>query len=246
MLAVIVAMLAVSRAWAEDLDSKTAFRRGVELMEQGRFKAAIPFLKQAEKAFPTNPSVLWNLGIASAEVENHTEALSYWQKYQKVESQDWKAISKLVQTYQAMRNDAARDREIKILYALRRRSTDPKLARAEEFCREQFVVGRQKIFAFELFEPKGEKRIYYRFSAVDGEGNESFFISLGSYELTTQIARELGEIPKTGRVYHIDRYERKTHKAYAFFKEKPTYETVRKAVVDILQGKLHAVSESSH
>ena len=245
--ATMLLLLVAGRAWAsEELGPEAAFSRGAELMQKRQFKEAVPYLKQAEKAFPTTPSVLWNLGIASAELANHAEALNYWEKYRKAKPEDWKAIPKVIQAFQAMGDTRARDREIKALYDRRAKDPDPDLRKADRFCREQFVVAGRKVFAFEVFDPQGDRRIYYRFSIIDGvSGRETSFISLGSYDATTAIARELGEIPKTARAYHIDRYEGASHQTYAHFNEKPSYETVRKATVEILGGKARAVSGSS-
>jgi hypothetical protein len=54
---------------------------------------------------------------------------------------------------------------------------------------------------------------------------------------TTAIARELHEIPKEARLYHLDRYDKGVHSTLGFFEEQPSYEVVRKAVVDALEGR---------
>ena len=80
--------------------------------------------------------------------------------------------------------------------------------------------------------------MYYRFSIVDeASGDETSFVSLGSYDDTTAISRELGEIPKDARVYHVDRYTGGMHETYGFFNEQPSYETVRKIVAGRLSEK---------
>jgi tetratricopeptide (TPR) repeat protein len=246
LVAIALSVVCVRATCGQDTkEAEESFRRGAALMRQHKYSDAIPFLKDAEKAFPTNASVLWNLGIAQADVGNHKEALDVWQRYRRVEPDDWKAIPKLVQAYQALGDRPARDREILALQDLKRKANDAELARAEKFCREQFVAAEQKVFAFQMFEPKGSKPVYYRFSVVDAKGNESFYISVGSYDSTTEVARELGEVPKTGRLYHLDRYEGKNHQSFVFWKVQPEYEVARKAVVEILEGKRRPVSASS-
>jgi hypothetical protein len=47
-------------------------------MEKRQFEEAVPYLKKAERAYPTSPDVLWNLGIAHSRLGNASEALSYW------------------------------------------------------------------------------------------------------------------------------------------------------------------------
>jgi tetratricopeptide (TPR) repeat protein len=242
--AVVATLTSLPLVAQEDLGPEAAFKRGAELMEKGQFKEAVPYLKRAEKAFPTAPPILWNLGIASAELGNHAEALIYWQKYHKGEP-DWRSIPKLIQSYQAMGDLKARDRELRALYDLRASGKDPKLAAADKFCREQFVAGGQKIFAYEIFEPRGERRMYYRFSIVGADGRETSFIWLGSDDTTTQIMRELGKLSKTQWAFHIDRQTGGLHQTYAHFNEKPPYEVVRKAVGEIVAGKVRPVSGST-
>lgn len=80
---------------------------------------------------------------------------------------------------------------------------------------------------------------------MDKKGEEEFHISLGSYDDTTEIARELGEISKNERLYHLDEYRGTQHKTYAFFKTKPDYDRIRPTVLNILEGKLTPISASS-
>jgi tetratricopeptide (TPR) repeat protein len=246
--AVIAFLTIASHASAEEhLTPEAAFQQGADLMEKRQFKEALQYLKKAEKAYPTSPGVLWNLGIANSELGNASEALTDWQKHRKAKPEDWKATAKVIQAHQALGDNRARDREIQGLYDLRARGKDADLRKAQRFCREQFVVAGHRLFAFEYFEPQGERRLYYRFSVVDeASGRETSYISLGSYDLTTNVLRELGEISPKGRAYHLDRYEGDTHWTYAHFNEKQPYDVVRKMVVDILQGKAKPVSSSSH
>ena len=80
---------------------------------------------------------------------------------------------------------------------------------------------------------------------VDALGMEDFYISLGSYDDTTEIARELKKIPTSNRLYHLDEYSASGHKTYAFFNFKPGYDQVRTNVVNILEGKMKPISSSS-
>jgi len=58
------------------------------------------------------------------------------------------------------------------------------------------------------------------------------------------MSRELGEISKDQRMYHLDRYEGSVHMTYGFFTDKPDYDHVRRMVVDILEGKSKPISAS--
>lgn len=241
-------MLAVS-AFAEDqpekLSAESAFKTATGLMEKGQHKQAIPYLKRVQMELPENPSMLWNLGLALAETGNHPGAAEIWRSYRRVDPDDWRARAKLVQAYQALGDIKARDGEIKSLYEYRKNSSDAKLNAVDRFCREQSVMAGRSVFAFEYFSPQGSRQKYFLFSVVNKKGDEEFHISLGSYDSTTQIARELGEISMGQRLYHLDEYRGALHKTYAFFKEKPDYDKVRTTVVSVLEGKLKPMSASS-
>lgn len=223
---------------------KANFKTATELMAKGQHKEALPYLKMVQQGLPDYPNVLWNLGIAFSETGDHREALSVWQKYLKVEPDDWRAMAKCVQACQAIGDIEARNREIAALRASREKLTGAERKKAERFCREQCVIANRRVFAFEYFNPQGPRRQYFRFSVVDKEGKEEFYISLGSYDETNAIAHELGEVTKDQRLYHLDQYNKAQHRTYAFYHEKPDYDAVRASVVAILEGKLEAVSGS--
>ena len=86
--------------------------------------------------------------------------------------------------------------------------------------------------------------MFYRFFVVESSGREDYFVSLGSYDDTTEIARELGEIRKDQRAYHVDKYDGNEHETFAHFNEQPAYESVREIVVDVLNAKRSPISRS--
>ena len=45
------------------LTPEAAFKEAASLMEKGQFKDAIPYLERAQKEYPENTSILWNIGI---------------------------------------------------------------------------------------------------------------------------------------------------------------------------------------
>lgn len=211
-------------------------------MGKEEFKRAIPYLIRVQEEAPDNPSVLWNLGLSFAATGQHREAINTWKNYRRVDPDYWQARSKLVQSYQAIGDLKARDEEIKALYQYRDTASDPKIKTEERFCREQTVIAKRSVFVFEYFAPAGDRMQYWRFCILNKKGEVDYYLSLGSYETTTSIARELGEIAKDARLYHLDEYTGNAHWTYAFFKTKPSYEEVRAAVVDVLEGKLKPIS----
>jgi hypothetical protein len=70
-------------------------------------------------------------------------------------------------------------------------------------------------------------------------------VTLGSYDFTTQIAREAGQIKPDERVYHLDYYRGNEHRTYGLFDvTPPTYDKTRAMVIDIVKGKGKPVSSS--
>lgn len=241
----LVASLVVAEARAaspESLSAKEAFEQGVALMEKGRHKEAVPYFKRMEKDHPGDPDILWNLGTSCAGAGMHREALTAWLSYRKSTPEDWLADPKIIQAYQALGEAESRDAEIKKLYKRRETDKDPKLQKAERFCREQFEVDGKKVFAFEYFAPKDPRIVYYRFSVLDAEGKEEMYLSLGSYQTTVEVAREQGQLKPNERLYHLDEYTKGMHRTFGFFKEKPGYDDVRGNVVKILKGGMKPVS----
>lgn len=229
-------------AFAPALDAqespKEVFQRGVELSQQGKDKEAKEAFLQVYKSEPKDPAVLWNLGLASAALGEHLEALKFWNELRAVDPEDWPVRAKLVQTYQALGRWKERDREREeLIKSWQAAPAGGDIRKATRFCREQVVLAGRKMFVFELFQPSGERKVYLRFIVTDEKGGEDFHFSLGSYDTTTNIARELKEIPADKRLFHLDKYLRNGgHETYGFYVDQPPYETVRADVEKALSG----------
>jgi len=235
--ALLLTATAVAEEKPEKLSAEAAFKTATELMGKRDYKRAIPYLTRVQKDLPDNSSVLWNLGLAFAATGEHSKAIETWQSYRRIAPDDWQARAKLVQSYQALGDIKARDEEIKSLYEYHNNSTDPKVNTAERFCREQAVMGNRSVFVFEYFSPSGDRKQFLRFCVLNKKGDVDYYFSLGSYDSTTEIAQELGEIPKNERLYHLDEYTDNHHGTYGFFKTKPDYDKVRSMVLSVLEGK---------
>jgi tetratricopeptide (TPR) repeat protein len=235
-------LLVAGQTWAaKTLAPEVAYERGTDLLERHQFRTALVNLEQAEKAFPRAPAVFWKLGTANAELGRPAKAILYWEKYRELAPDDWYVFPMLIQAYQAQGDTRSRDREIEALYERRKTEREapiftigPKLdisrsrlGTTVRFCREQFVVARKRVFAFEYFEARyGAAGIHYQFSLVDDKsGEETSSISL-VYRGTYRIRKDEG----TKRLVYVQ------------FNEKPAYEVVRKLVVDILKGKAKSVA----
>ena len=58
------------------------------------------------------------------------------------------------------------------------------------------------------------------------------------------MARELGEIGKKDRLYHLDWYAPNVHATYGFYKALLSYEDTRAAIVSTLSGEHHPMSQT--
>lgn len=229
---------------AADQTPQEKFADVVALMNAHKFAEALPILEDLRKSNPT-ASVFWNLGMSAAEVGNNDEALHAWLSYREIAPNNWQVRAKLVQTYQALGDLKARDRERADLIALWQAGTDTKLSAEPIFCREQFKQNGRKVMVLEYFNPSGPKLIVYSFAVVNESGQQDFKISLGSYDNTNQVALELGQRPKDKRIYHLDLYRSNLHETHGMYLGQPSYDEIRQVVVDVLDGRNRAISSST-
>jgi len=218
---------------------------GDGFMEANKPGDALPLYKQAVAKDPNNEDALYNGGLAAYLTADFKTAAEMWKALKARDLDDWHLRAKLVQTYQALNDLKARDAERADLFALRGTTKDDSFKKVTQYCREQFSVGATKLMAFEFFELTGEHAMRYRFAILDESGKkEAWYISLGSYDVTNQVAHETGDLKPGERLFHLDSYAKggDEHKTYDMFKKEPTYEETRAMVVKILEGKLPAKS----
>ena len=223
------------------------FEKGILLYEQGKYAESIPYLEKALNRYPEGSNILWNLGLASAAAGQRGKALTYWQRYHTLRSEDWRVLPKLIQTYQALGRIKPRNQWLETLFRLRNSTQDDEWEKTLYFCREQFRVNGKLILAFQYFEPAGERMQFYFFSVLGKNGKEEFYISLGSYEFTDKASHEMGLLGEDERVYHLDGYYKGGgHKTFGFLhrKETPDYDEIRPIVLKILSGEIQPVSTS--
>jgi hypothetical protein len=228
---------------ADSSDSKESFSKAASMMERGQFAEAVPILESLARHHRTE-NVLWNLGISASEIGAHDKALSAWREYRQLAPDDWRGRAKLIQAHQAVGDLKARDDQRAELLVLWQEGKDADLSSQAFYCREQIIEANRRVFVFEYFHPTGEFMVLYSFE-VRAPGSEDFRISLGSYEGTNQVMRELGKLGKDVRLYHLDLYRPKRHETYAFYQGRPTYEAVRANVMSILSGDLEPASSTT-
>jgi tetratricopeptide (TPR) repeat protein len=226
-----------------DAELERLFTEAMADMQAGRIPQAVEKLEAVAAREPRAPNVWWNLGIMRAQLERHDGALAAWDAYLRLLPDDWRARAKVIQACQALGDTDRLDWEREALAALRRSGAHPELAEEPRFCREQFRVGDRGVVAYETFEPSGQRRVFYEFYVSDAGGVTGVY-SLGSYDTTTEMMRELGNIGAEDRLYHLDWYEPQKHATHGFYEKMPGYEQVRADVVAALAGKAEPISSS--
>lgn len=229
---------------AVDLSPQEKFAHVVELLNAHKSAEALVILEDLSKTYPT-PAVYWNLGLSAAEVGDNHKALQAWLSYREVHPNNWQVRAKLVQTYQALGDLAARDQARADLFALWQAGTDKQLNSEPIFCREQFKQDGRKVMVLEYFNPSGPRQVVYSFVVLQESGQQDFKISLGSYDRTNQIALELGQRPSDKRIYHLDLYRANLHETHGMYLGQPSYDETRLAVVNVLSRKIPAIAGAS-
>ena len=189
---------------------------------------------------PGSASASYDLGLLHQSRKHHEAALHWFQRAATANPGDWRTIAKLVQVFQALGRTAERDRaRAKLLDLHRSRAVEK-----AEFCREQFQEGRYSIMAFERFELAGEWSVRYRFVLADETSSRpERVVALGSYRVTTELARLDSVVGRGERILHLDGYgPGMEHQTFAFYQREPPYEEIRERVVEIARNTRQPIS----
>lgn len=215
---------------------------GAAMVEQDREDEGLEYFLQAIRADPKSLLAQYNAGQIYQNREKYDEASKHFAAVLAIEPGDFRALAKMVQLSQALGRTKERDQYRERLFELHQQGK----AQQPYFCREQFRLGDKRVMALEYFEMTGERAMRYRFEVLDKTGRDRlYFVSLGSYGLTNQIARETGDLKPGERLFHLDYYDKEGHRTYAMYRSEPGYEDTRKAVVEVIEGKRQPISSSS-
>lgn len=231
-----VLLLTVS-AWADPLEDGNAF------LQKERYAEALAAYEQGLKESPDSPELLFQAGVAAFQLEKSSLAIERWKRLGELEPTNWRVLARLVTAYQQAGQLGARDAQRQALYDLW--SQNKTVHKEVDYCRDQFRVGDRTVLAFEKFTLLGSRPIKYLFVVSRNGQREPYNIALGSYDVANQVAHQVGEIPPDGRLYHLDYHGPNQQIAtYVKYPQEPDYDTLKKAVVGILQGTLKPLSTS--
>lgn len=216
--------------------------RAILLAHQGDSAGAIARLESLLAREPDNAGLIWNTATLMSDAGQHDYALTLWRRMAELEPDNLHLRSKIVQSLQAGGDRAGRDAAIDELLRRYRAGADPEYAKGGSFCREQYRVGDHRVFAFQHFEPRDPRRIFYSFVVTAADGSEAFRVTLGSYQATTEMARSTGSIGPDARLYHIDLYQQDRQTLIDMLDRMPDYDALRERADRAIRARLAAAS----
>lgn len=214
-------------------EGERAYSQGMDLLEAGKPNKAIPYLVKAQELNSASNGANWGLASAYLNAGISLKAEVFFLKYYSSNPSDPYALEKLIQVYQ----EKSQLKEVES-YVVKLRAiwkTDSAYSSKDGFIRDLFIDTDRSFVGYEYFLPESPNKIYYRFLPLKS-GNKDELISLGSYDSTSSISRELEGKPKDWRLYHLDGYCGNSHTTYGFFDSKPSYQSIREIVIDIYES----------
>lgn len=222
------------------------FQAANDLMEQRKFAEALAKYQEGLAITPDSAGMLYNGGLAAFQTKQFDTALTLWKKLKDIDKEDWQVRAKIIQVYQNLGKTAERDKERTELFDLRKAGKVKTLNEADFYVREQTEIANRRLMIFEHFELKGSRALRYVFHVLGNDGKSEYRISLGSYDTTNNIWREMEKKKGDERLFHLDGYfQNGGHATYGMFPKEPTYDETREMVVKILEKQQKPISSST-
>jgi hypothetical protein len=206
-----------------------------EAFDKHDFKTALVlYEKVLEKETDNLDVIMWASQAAKKERENEKQ-ISLLRLLVKKDSKRLKGRKLLIKALEENNQTVECETEIKELISVWKLQSDEVKKKETYFSRDYFTVGEYNVGVFQYYKLKGEMAKRYHFLVQKGKNTQPYAITLGSYDSTTQIERELGNIKSHERVWHLDGYTGKQHFTYAFFNKELTYLEVKEMVIKIVE-----------
>ena len=222
------------------------FRSANIYAANGVYEEAEEHYLAALRQDPNDINGNYNLGQLYQNTNRHRSAVSCFSKVVELDATDWRALTKIVQSSEAVGDIETRDAAIARIYEIWRSGISHELQEQGFYIREQMQIESGKVFVLEYLELQGERARKFVFYLQDPDtGEHKFAVSLGSYDLINNASRELGRIGTDERLYHLDGYGPDgSHYTFGFFKSQPEYKVVREMALKALSGELSAISSA--
>lgn len=224
------------------------FDEAAKLADAGKYKEAYEKLRGGVELVPEWATAQFNAGLFAFLSDQFDKAAEHFEKAKELDPDDWSARAKLIQTYQALGKTEERDAERKELFKEFEGTKDQEYRERNFYVRDQFMHDGRRVFVLEYFVQKPPVRMTYKAIVTPAkEAEEDFAITMESPDFTTQFSRERGYITEEQRVYSLDGYNvgGVYHKTYALLHKELTYDEFRAKLMDILTGRMKAVSQTT-
>lgn len=245
-------LLATIAGWvlagAAGADPETLFREGNALLTKKMYAEALQKYEQGLAEEPKGAGLLYNAGLSAYFLGNYPVAIEHWKLLKHLDPTDWRLRTKLIQAYQASGLEGERRSEQEELVNLWKVTANPEFKAQDSYTMDQFKVGDRQVLTRVPFQSKPDRKVLYKFLITKPgvDDLEDYYLSLGSYEATTQFARESGQIKANERLYHLDQYLPRGHATFAMVAGLPAYNEVKQWVRDIVEGKRKPATSSSY
>ena len=195
---------------------------------------------------PFDPNAALERAEAAFEAGRYPAAIPDLEVLKKYDPADPLIRSKLIVAYEETANPAKRDKELAELRKLHAVSTNEAFRSQGGFHRDTFRVGTNTINVLEYFDLVGDRPIRYSFliSTTTVDSPDTRRITLGSYEIDTRYAREAGKIGPNERMFTLDETTRQGHYTWNMYRGQPSYENLKREIIEILKGQRKPVSSS--
>lgn len=235
-------------AYAQEAPSnlEKTFTAGNALLEQKKYVEALAEYRKILAVEPDLDGPLRNGAMAAYFAGDYKTALAYYRKIKASDHNDGFIRSKLVQVYQAIGDEKARDAERKDLITLHKSGKDTSsLAKRSDFCREQYRVGSHSILVYEpfVFAPRSDDGYFavrYQFIVADESGKMKTRIEVGWNTVKKNSAGAY--VPDSAlSAYYFDAYYPTGAMArltMGLFEQELSYTATKAHVQAIVEGKI--------
>jgi hypothetical protein len=181
-------------------------------------------------------------------------AISLMEPIRKASPERWMASALLARAYAESNRDAERDAEIANLQQLHDSKAAPKIAQLEMFLLERRVLPNGSVRIWYSLQPWGKFNTYLFARIYDGQGVETYHITLDSSDLDQAVwAKTHAKEAAAGeRVFFLDGYtapqknpdgsSNSTQALLGMYDGKPAYDVIRDRIIAIASGHASAMT----
>jgi tetratricopeptide (TPR) repeat protein len=204
------------------------YNAGCVLADLGRVDEALRQWTLAVEADSNHVDALYNAAQYRYNRKEYADALALWSRAMRLTPGDFGTAKKVLQAENALGEWGAAAEARKVVFELWRTSEDAKVRGLKQYCFDQFDVAGTHVYAYETFEPSGEKYQLYAFRVTEAETTIATVALESSPDLRRQ-GNAYG-LTATGRMVALE--------TPVSFAELPRYEALRPMVVKLIETHL--------